>query len=130
MSWIWIGLFALLFALALLIEWLMRHHRSLLVDYLDFLEVPHRQGETDEDFCETNPPQKLREGATMLLGKYEPHHVATYLLLVGNLQETRVFEQTPELLTALGLSEADATAYVAASIEAHGEAGSAAQSSD
>ncbi len=109
-------------ALALLIEWLMRHHRQMLIDYLDFLEVDHRQGETDEDFCETNTPEKLREGATMLLGKYPPHEVATYLLLVGNLQETRVFEQTPELLTALGMSEADATAFVASSIETHGEA--------
>ncbi|MCA9710273.1 MAG: hypothetical protein KDK70_30820 [Myxococcales bacterium] len=109
-------------ALALLIEWLMRHHRSMLVDFLDFLGVDHRQGETDEDFCETNPPEKLREGAQVLLGKYPPHEVATYLLLVGNLQETRVFEQTPELLTALGMSEDDAKAHVAASIEAHGEA--------
>lgn len=109
-------------ALALLIEWLMRHHRQMLIDYLDFLEVDHRQGETDEDFCETNSPEKLREGAQMLLGKYPPYEVATYLLLVGNLQETRVFEQTPELLVALGLSEDDARAQVAASIEAHGEA--------
>ena len=109
-------------ALALLIEWLMRHHRQMLIDYLDFLEVDHRQGETDDDFCETNSPEKLREGATMLLGKYPPHEVATYLLLVGNLQETRVYEQTPELLTALGMSEADATASVAASIAEHGEA--------
>lgn len=113
-------------ALALLIEWLMRHHRELLVDYLDFLEVEHNQGETDEDFCETNSPDKLREGAQMLLGKYEPHHVATYLLIVGHLQQTRVFEQTPSLLVALGLSEDDAKAHVAASIEAHGEAGAAA----
>ncbi len=113
-------------ALALLIEWLMRHHREMLIAYLDFLEVEHRQGETDEDFCETNSPDKLREGATMLLGKYEDHHVGTYLLLVGHLQESRVFEQTPELLVALGLSEADAKAISAASIEQHGEAGTAA----
>lgn len=114
-------------ALALLIEWLMRHHRSMLVDYLDFLGVEHRQGETDEDFCETNSPDKLREGATMLMGKYEPHHVATYLLLVGHLQETQVFDQTPELLVAIGKSEDDAKAHVAASIEAHGEAGAASE---
>lgn len=109
-------------ALALLIEWLMRHHREMLVDFLDFLEVKHNQGETDEDFCETNSPQKLREGAKMLLGKYETKHVGTYLLLVGNLQETTVFDQTPELLEALGLSAADAKAYVAEHIAAHGEA--------
>jgi hypothetical protein len=100
-------------ALALLIEWLMRHHRSMLVDFLDHLGVKHRGGETDEDFCETNPPEKLREAAQVLLGKYPPHHVAVYLLLVGHLQETPVFDRTPELLEALGLSKKDATAYIA-----------------
>lgn len=114
-------------ALALLIEWLMRHHREMLVDYLDFLGVEHRGGETDDDFCETNSPEKLREGAQMLLAKYPPHHVATYLLLVGNLQSTRVFEQTPEVLTALGMSEGDAQAHVAKSVEEHGAAGAEAE---
>lgn len=105
-------------ALAFLIEWLMRHHRQMLIDYLDFLEVKHNQGETDDDFCETNSPEKLREGATMLMGKYEPFHVAVYLLLVGHLQETVVYDQTPQLLEALGLSAADAKAYVDAHVAA------------
>lgn len=100
-------------ALALLIEWLMRHHRQMLIDYLDFLGVKHKGGETDEDFCETNSPEKLREGIDMLLGKYPPHHVAVYLLLVGHLQETGVFDQTPKLLEALGVAKADAETYAA-----------------
>lgn len=99
-------------ALALLLEWLMRHHRQLLVDYLDFLGVTHRQGETDEDFCVTQPPEKLREGVTELLKKYPPAHVATYLLIVGHLQDTPVYDQTPEVLRALGLDEAAANSYV------------------
>ena len=115
-------------ALAFLIEWLMRHHREMLVDYLDFLEVKHTQGETDEDFCETNTPDRLREGATMLLGKYEDHHVAVYLLLVGHLQETNVYDQTPALLEALGLSADEAKAYVEAHVAEHGEATTKAQS--
>jgi hypothetical protein len=106
-------------ALALLIEWLMRHHRQMLIDYLDFLEVKHKGGETDEDFCETNPPEKLREGVDMLLSKYEAHHVAVYLLLVGHLQESPVFDQTEQLLEALGMSKADAAAYVVAHREAN-----------
>lgn len=113
-------------ALALLIEWLMRHHREMLVDYLDFLEVKHNQGETDEDFCETNPPEKLREGADMLLGKYDAIHVATYLLLVGHLQETNVFDQTSKLLEALGLPAADAKAYADEHLAEHGVAKAAA----
>ena len=99
-------------ALALLLEWLMRHHRSMLDDYLDFLGVKHRQGETDEHFCATRDADKLREGVAELLKKYPPSHVATYLLLVGHLQETPVFDQTPEVLTSLGLGADEAAAYV------------------
>src|SRR5690606_29803825 len=99
-------------ALALLIEWLMRHHRTMLVDYLNHLEVKHNQGETDEDFCETRTPEQLREGATMLLGKYPPHHVGTYLLLVGHLQETPVFDETPELLEAVGMATSEIDGYI------------------
>jgi hypothetical protein len=99
-------------ALALLIEWLMRHHRNMLVDYLDHLGVKHTQGETDEDFCETHPPEELREGIDMLLEKYPATHVGTYLLLVGHLQETPVFDETPKLLVALGMSDGDAKAHV------------------
>ena len=106
-------------ALALLIEWLMRHHREMLVDFLDHLEVKHRQGETDEDFCETRTPEQLRGGVDLLLGKYPPYHVAVYMLLVGHLQETPVFDQTPKVLEALGMSPADAKAYVAEHVESH-----------
>jgi hypothetical protein len=100
-------------ALALLIEWLMRHHREMLEDYLDGLGVSHQQGETDEDFCETHTPEELREEIQPLLDKYEPKHVATYLLLVGHLQETPVFDETDFLLEALGMSADDAKAYAA-----------------
>ena len=100
-------------ALALLLEWLMRHHRSMLVDYLDALEVKHKFGETDEDFCETRSPEQLLEAMKTLMQKYPPHHVATYLLLVGQLQETPVFDQSKELLMALGLDAAKADAYIA-----------------
>lgn len=99
-------------ALALLIEWLMRHHRQMLVDYLDHLGVKHTQGETDEDFCETKTPEELREGIDMLFGKYPAHEVATYLLLVGHLQETPVFDETAKVLTAVGMAEADIEPYI------------------
>jgi hypothetical protein len=99
-------------ALALLLEWLMRHHRYMLVEYLDHLKIPHKQGETDEDFCETKTAEELREAAATLLEKHPPHHVATYLLLVGHLQETPVYDQTPELLEAIGMPSSDAKAYV------------------
>lgn len=99
-------------ALALLIEWLMRHRRTMLVDYLDFLGVKHTSGETDEDFCETKTPEQLREGIDVLLQKYPAHEVGTYLLLVGHLQETPVFDETPKVLLSVGMAEADVGPYV------------------
>lgn len=99
-------------ALAFLIEWLMRHHRGMLVDYLDHLEVKHTQGETDEDFCETKTPEELRAGVDMLFEKYPDHEVATYLLLVGHLQETPVFDETAKVLAAVGMAEAEIEPYI------------------
>ena len=84
----------------------------MLVEYLDFLGVKHSQGETDEDFCETRSPEQLREGAQQLLGKYPAHHVATYLLLVGHLQETPVYDESSFVLEALGLESGAAADYV------------------
>jgi hypothetical protein len=100
-------------ALAFLIEWLMAHHRGMLRDYLDSLEVKHSQGETDEDFCETRTPEQLREAAKALMTKYPPHEVATYLLLVGHLQESPVFDETDDLLGALGVPADQMAAYKA-----------------
>ncbi|KIG15993.1 hypothetical protein DB30_05047 [Enhygromyxa salina] len=100
-------------ALALLIEWLMRHHRTMLVDFLNHLEVKHTQGETDEDFCETKTPEELREGVDLLLAKYPAHEVGTYLLLVGHLQETPVFDETPKVLEAVGMPKAEIEGYIA-----------------
>lgn len=100
-------------ALALLIEWLMRHHRNMLVEYLDFLGVKHQNGETDEDFCETQDKDKLEEGVRVLLAKHEPHHVATYVLLVGHLQDTPIYDRMPEVLEAVGMPKGEIKGYIA-----------------
>jgi hypothetical protein len=99
-------------ALALLVEWLMRHNRQMLIDYLDSLGIKHTNGETDEDFCETRMPEVLREKIAPLMAKYDPEKVATYLLLIGVLQDTPIYDQTPEVLVGLGMSQEDAAAYV------------------
>ena len=109
-------------ALAFLLEWLLRHHRSMLVDYLDFLGVKHTMGETDEDFCATREPEKLHEGAEKLFEKYPRHEVATYLLLVGHMQETAVFDQMVDVLVALGMADAAAREHAAAAAPAPAKA--------
>lgn len=90
-------------ALGFLLEWLMRHHRYLLTDYLDLLEVKHDNGETDEDFTDSKSPEELLAAHQKLKIKHDPQHVAVYLLLVGFLQETQLFDQQEELLCDLGM---------------------------
>jgi hypothetical protein len=48
----------------------------------------------------------------MLLGKYPAHQVGTYLLLVGHLQETAVFDETPEVLEAVGMPKGEIPGYI------------------
>jgi len=109
-------------ALGFLLEWLMRHHRSMLVDYLDFLGVKHTMGETDEDFCATREVEQLHAGAEALFEKYPRHEVATYLLLIGHMQETPVFDRMSDVLVALGMDEATAAAHAAAQADAPAKA--------
>ena len=38
--------------------------------------------------------------------------MASYLLLVGHLQETPIYDQTPQVLTSLGMDAAAAEKYI------------------
>lgn len=100
-------------SLALLLEWLMRHHRYLLVDYLDALEVPHENGETEENFTETKSEEELLTAFRTLKGKHDKVNVAIYLLIMGLMQQTEVFERCEEVLEDLGMSSSDAKAHIA-----------------
>lgn len=102
-------------ALGFLLEWLMRHHRYLLTDYLDLLEVKHDNGETDEDFTDSKSPEELLAAHKKLKDKHDPQHVAVYLLLVGFLQETSIYDQQEELLCDLGMDKSAAKAHAEAS---------------
>lgn len=101
-------------ALALLLEWIMRHHRYLLVDYLDALEVPHENGETEENFTETKSDEELLTAYRGLKSKHDKANVAAYLLTMGLMQQTEVYDRCTEVLEDLGMSAADAKAYVEA----------------
>ncbi len=48
----------------------------------------------------------------MLLQKYPAHEVGTYLLLVGHLQETPVFDETPKVLVSVGMAESAVAGYI------------------
>lgn len=100
-------------ALALLLEWLMRHNRDMLVTYLDALEVKHKFGETDEDFTNTKSPEELLEATEALWKAHPANHVATYLLLVGHLQDSPVYDRSEKVLTAVGMPEDQIAGYIA-----------------
>lgn len=99
-------------SLALLLEWLMRHHRYLLVDYLELLEVPHENGETEENFTETKSEEELLGAYRSLKEKHDKQNVAVYLLVMGLMQQCELFQRTPEVLQDLGMSAADAKRYI------------------
>lgn len=99
-------------SLALLLEWLMRHHRYLLVDYLDLLEVPHDNGETEENFTETKSEEELLGAYRSLKEKHDKQNVAVYLLVMGLMQQCELFQRTLEVLEDLGMSGSDAERYI------------------
>jgi hypothetical protein len=59
-------------------DWLMKKQQPMLVDFLNALNIPHKEGTVD-DLPSTMDDQKLRPAVDQLLAKYPPEEVATYL---------------------------------------------------
>jgi hypothetical protein len=81
-------------------QFLLNHRRQLLCDYLDKLEVKHRNGETDESFLVARPQERAREAATWLLGQHDRAETAAYLLYIAYQQRSIVFDDWSELTAA------------------------------
>jgi hypothetical protein len=92
-------------AAELLQQWLLNHRRPLLMDYLNKLEVRHRQGETDESFLVTRSAEKIREAAQWLLGQYDPVEVNAYLTYIAYQQRAKVFADWEVLTSGQGYQE-------------------------
>ncbi len=58
--------------------WLLRKHKTMLIDYLDALGVDHKDGVVD-DLPPTVEDAKLKQAVDKLLGKYPSEEVAVYL---------------------------------------------------
>jgi hypothetical protein len=67
-----------LIAQNLLRNWLVKKHRAMLIDFLDALGVPHKDG-TVEDLPETMEDAKLKAAVEQLLAKHPREEVAVYL---------------------------------------------------
>ena len=66
--------------------WLLKKYKSMLVDFLDGLAVPHNEGVV-EDLPATIPDDKLRAAVDALLVKYPPEVVSVYLNAFNDMNE-------------------------------------------
>jgi hypothetical protein len=80
--------------------WLLKRYNGMLVDFLDALGIPHKEGVVD-DLPASMEDAKLRAAVDVLVAKYPPEVVAVYLNAFNDMNEV----EWPNLKTML---EADA----------------------
>ena len=68
--------------------WLLKKYNGLLVDFLDALGIPHKEGVV-EDLPATMDDAKLRGAVDTVLGKYPPEVVAVYLNAFDEMNEVK-----------------------------------------
>jgi len=71
----------------LLRGWLLKRHSAMLVDFLDALDIPHKDGVV-EDLPEKIEDAKLKSAVDVLIGKYPREVVAVYLNAFNSMNET------------------------------------------
>jgi hypothetical protein len=76
--------------------WLLKKHKSMLMDFLDALGLPHKDG-VIENLPDTMDEAKLRAAVEALLAKYPPEVVAVYLQAFHEMNEV----EWPALKTML-----------------------------
>jgi hypothetical protein len=74
-------------AASLLRTWLLKKHTAMLMDFLDALGIPHKEGVVEENLPETMDETKLRAAVDALLAKYTPEVVAIYLNAFTEMNE-------------------------------------------
>lgn len=73
-------------AATLLRNWLMKHKKDMLIDFLDALGIAHKEGAVD-DLPATIADDKLKAAVDKLLAKYPPEEVAVYLNAFDSMNE-------------------------------------------
>jgi hypothetical protein len=66
--------------------WLLKKYKGMLVDFLDKLEIQHKDGVVDE-LPKTIEDVKLQPAVDVLLSKYPQEVVAVYLNLFNDMNE-------------------------------------------
>jgi len=89
-------------AAALLRAWLVKKHKSMLMDFLTALDIPNEEGVV-EDLPAVVEDAKLKTAVNLLLGKYQPEVVAVYLNAFNDMNTANwpnlktMLETTPQL---------------------------------
>ncbi len=102
-------------------QFLLNHRRALLMEFLERLEVKHRQGETDESFLVTRPAEKIKDAAAWLLERHDPVETAAYLAYIAFQQRSTVFDGWQGLIPVEHAPEGEAAAAPASEAAAPGE---------
>ena len=76
--------------------WLLKKYKTLLMDFLDALGIPHKEGVV-EDLPGSMDDAKLRAAVDTVLGKYPQEVVAVYLNAFNDMNEV----EWPNLKTLL-----------------------------
>lgn len=74
------------FTANLIRSWLLKKHNTMLVDFLNALAIPHKDGVV-EDLPASMDDAKLRQAVDTLLAKYPPETVAVYLHAFNDMNE-------------------------------------------
>jgi hypothetical protein len=67
-------------------NWLVKKQNAMLVQFLDGLGIPHKEGVVD-DLPKSVDDAKLREAVDGLLANFPPESVAVYLLAFNDMNE-------------------------------------------
>jgi hypothetical protein len=66
--------------------WLMKNEQGMLVDFLNALEIEHKEGAVD-NLPETIDDEKLKAAIEVLMGKYNKEKVTVYLHAFDEMNE-------------------------------------------
>ena len=73
-------------AAGLIRAWLVTKHKQMLVDFLNALGIPNKEGVVD-DLPKTMDDAKLKSAVEVVLGKYPPEAVAVYLNAFNDMND-------------------------------------------
>jgi len=71
---------------ALIRAWLVQKHKAMLIDFLNALGIPNKDGVVD-DLPSSMDDVKLKAAVDMLVAKYPPEVVAVYLNAFNDMNE-------------------------------------------